>query len=150
MPVFSITPLFLPILFNCFIFWICDESGSIWILLKLLFLICSFTFSLFVFLWTNINQLPLSWILRINSLYVLFILSLHLFSACFSLVKCSWIYLVLFFIRMFLLQDFYFRATLLLWLLLICGFIPSLVSFVTGVIEIRFTSYLMFKIVRVL
>ena len=69
---------------NCFTFWLCYEVGSKWFFKKLLFLICSFAFCLSVFLSTNVNLLPLPCVLRRNSLYVLFVLSFHLFSACFS------------------------------------------------------------------
>ena len=47
-----------------------------------------------------------------------------------SFVKCRLIYLVLFLIKTFLLQGIRFCAALLLWLLIIGGFILSLVSLV--------------------
>ena len=139
MPILWITRLFLCFsLKNCFTFWICDEVGSKWILLKLVFLSYLFAFFLSVFLSTNINLLPLSWILRINSLSALFMLALHLFSAC---VSALLIVLLYFFRKVSLniscsildknlstLGIFHFVVILLLWLLIIGGFIPSLVS----------------------
>ena len=81
---FDNSPFLIYFFENCFTFWICNEGGSKWIFLKLLFLICSLALSLLVFLSTKINLFSLSWILRRNPLPFLFRLSLHLFSACFS------------------------------------------------------------------
>ena len=126
---FDNSPLLTHFSENYFTFWICDEVGSKLTLLKLLFLICSSAFSWSVFLSTNINQLPFSGILRINSLSVLFILSFHLFSACFLAL----LILLLYFFRILLLNIscsflerdvstswiLHFGSTFLLWLMVL-------------------------------
>ena len=126
---FDNSPLLTHFSENYFSFWIREEVGSKLTLLKLLFLICSFAFSWSVFLSTNISQLPLSGILRINSLSVLFILSFHLFSVCFLAL----LILLLYFFRILLLNIscsflerdvsnlwiWHFGSTFLLWLMVL-------------------------------
>ena len=64
------------------------------------------------------------------STYSVLVFRLCLYYFYISFVKCRLIYLVLFLIKTFLLQGIRFCAALLLWLLIIGGFILSLVSLV--------------------
>ena len=139
MPILLITRLFLRIsLKNCFTFWICDEVGSKWILLKLVFLSYFFAFFFIRFLINKYKSVTFILNSKNKFFIALFMLALHLFSAC---VSALLIVLLYFFRKVSLniscsildknlstLGVFHFVVILLLWLLIIGGFIPSLVS----------------------